>query len=85
MNRVKIVGASVLLLLVLVLMIQNRASVKTQLLFAEVEMPQSILLLTTAVLGFGAGGLVTWFALRRKKERKPDKAPATGHPAPPAA
>ncbi|MCB1126778.1 MAG: LapA family protein [Verrucomicrobiae bacterium] len=70
MNRVKIVVAAVLVVLLIVLMVQNRSEVVTRLLFAEVKMAQSILLLLTATLGFGAGSLVTWFLLRRNQKKK---------------
>lgn len=79
MNRAKIIGAAVLAILLIVLMVQNRAPVETHLLFAKVTMAQSILLLVTAALAFGSGALLTWFLLRRR-QRKPSRSvsgPAT--------
>lgn len=69
MNRLKIAVAGALVVLLIVLMVQNRNEVETRLLFAKVTMAQSILLLLTASLGFGAGSLVTWFLLRRKQKK----------------
>lgn len=64
MNRLRVVGAVVLMVVLVILMVQNRESVTTRLLWVEVEMPQSILLLVTALLGFGAGALFAWFRLK---------------------
>lgn len=69
MNRLRIVGAFVLVAVLVILMVQNRDTVTTRLLWARVEMPQSILLLVTAVLGFGSGALFAWFRLRPRRER----------------
>ncbi len=80
MNRLKMGAAAVLLLVLVIVMIQNRDPIETRLLFATVTMPHSILLLATTVLGMTAGGLIAWFALRPAKKAK--AAPA--EPAPPS-
>jgi uncharacterized integral membrane protein len=76
MNRVKIAVAGILGILLLILRVQNRRPVETHLLFATVTMAQSILLLETAALGFGAGALLTWFLLRRNRRVRAEASPA---------
>lgn len=77
MNRAKIIGAAVLAVLLIILMVQNQEPVTTHLLFVEVRMAQSILLLVTAALGFGSGTLLTWFLLRRRRRQRASASPAT--------
>ena len=57
MNQVKKWGAILAAVLVVVVIVQNTAEVKTKILFAEITMPRAVLLFTTAVLGFLAGVL----------------------------
>jgi uncharacterized integral membrane protein len=59
MRKVKLFAASFLVLLVVVIVVQNRDPVATHLLFATVPMPLAILLFITAAVGFALGILLT--------------------------
>ena len=59
MMRVKLALAAVLALLATIVVFQNRGPVETKILFMTVEMPHSILLISTAAVGFVLGMLVT--------------------------
>jgi uncharacterized integral membrane protein len=59
-EKVKLIGAIVLGVLALVVMVQNRATVETEILFFSFRMPRAILLLLTFVLGVAAGWLLAW-------------------------
>lgn len=73
MTKLKLVAAFLLALVAVVLILQNRDPVETQLLFATVTMPRAVLLLLTALLGFAAGILVSLYW-----NRKSGAPPATG-------
>tara|TARA_R110002072_G_scaffold10569_3_gene49107 strand:+ start:12292 stop:12495 length:204 start_codon:yes stop_codon:yes gene_type:complete len=57
MNQVKKWGAILAAVLLVVVIFQNRAEVKTEILFVDITMPRAVLLFTMAVLGFLAGVL----------------------------
>jgi len=58
MRNLKIIGASILIVMVAILVIQNRDPVATHLLFATVVMPHAVLIFITAVAGFALGLLL---------------------------
>jgi uncharacterized integral membrane protein len=58
MKKAKLVIVIVLAVIAIVLMLQNMNSVTTRILFAKVDMPQTILLLVTLAIGFVAGMIV---------------------------
>jgi uncharacterized integral membrane protein len=64
-TKLKLAAAFLLALVAVVLILQNRDPVETQLLFATVTMPRAILLLLTALLGFAAGILVSLYWNRK--------------------
>ena len=69
MKKAKIIAVVVVALLILIVMLQNTASVDTKLLFVTVTMPRVVLLTATLVVGFCVG-LIT--AGRMKKTPKQD-------------
>jgi uncharacterized integral membrane protein len=74
MTKLKLAAALLLALLAVVLILQNRDPVETQLLFATVTMPRAVLLLLTALLGFAAGILVSLY-WNRKSVQPPATSP----------
>ena len=58
MRKLKIIVASILVILVSIIVVQNREPVATHLLFATVVMPHAVLLFITAAAGFGLGALL---------------------------
>jgi uncharacterized integral membrane protein len=58
MRNLKIITASILAILVVIMVIQNREPVATHLLFATVVMPHAVLLFITAGAGFALGVLL---------------------------
>lgn len=72
MYQVKLGIALVLVVVVGVLVFQNRDPVQTKLLFATLTMPHSILLFLTAAFGFLIGMAFTvWMGARRGPRRLP--------------
>jgi uncharacterized integral membrane protein len=67
MRNLKIITASILVILVAIMVVQNREPVVTHLLFATVSMPHAVLLFITAAAGFALGALL---ALSLNKKRK---------------
>ena len=56
-NKLKIVGIAVIVLIVLVVVLQNTQAVETKLLFLTVTMPRAALLFGTLIIGFAIGVL----------------------------
>jgi uncharacterized integral membrane protein len=56
-NKLKIVGIAVIVLIVLIVVLQNTQSVETKLLFLTVTMPNAALLFGTLIIGFAIGVL----------------------------
>jgi uncharacterized integral membrane protein len=57
-------AALLIMVLVIAVALQNAEPVETRVLFTTVTVPLVALLLLTLVVGFGAGFLTTWLALR---------------------
>lgn len=70
MTRVKIILATVLAVIALVLLVQNREPVEATLLIMTVTMSKSLLLLIMLGFGFLIGMLVTGWMVSRKKHDK---------------
>jgi len=65
-KKAKVIGLVVCLLLLAVLMIQNRAGVSVKLFLWDVQMPRIILLLVTLIVGFLSGLLFAkWWERKR--------------------
>lgn len=62
----KIIGAVILAILAVILIMQNRESDTTHILFLEVTMPRAVLLLLTLVIGIGIGLLIAVSMSRRQ-------------------
>ena len=65
---IKLIVAGVAALLVLIVIIQNTATVETNFLFWTFPMPRVVLLFLAMVIGFALGmtAALTWFAPRRR-------------------
>lgn len=63
MDRVKLIAAAVLVLLVLIVILQNTQAVETRVLFLSFTLPRAVLLLSATAVGFVLGLLVSF---RRK-------------------
>ncbi|MFH1007932.1 MAG: LapA family protein [Candidatus Latescibacterota bacterium] len=68
--NVKLIVVSVLAALGIVIVLQNTEVVETKVLFATVIMPRAFLLLTTTILGFVLGVLVSILWSKRRESRK---------------
>ncbi len=55
MNKLKIVGIAVIVLIVVIVVLQNTQPVETKLLFLTMTMPNAALLFGTLVIGFAVG------------------------------
>ena len=56
-NKLKVVGIAVVVLIVLVVVLQNTQAVETNLLFLTVTMPNAALMFGTLIVGFAIGVL----------------------------
>jgi uncharacterized integral membrane protein len=70
MRNFKIIFASVLVILVAIIVLQNREPVPTHLLFVTVVMPHAILLFITAATGFALGALLALSLTKRKQNSR---------------
>lgn len=70
MKKLRLIAASVLAVLMVVVVLQNTEAVETHVLFATVTMPRAVLLLTTALVGFALGILTSlvWMRSQDKKD-----------------
>ena len=70
---VKLIGAAILAIVVVIVVLQNTEPVQTRLLFAEVTMPRAVLLFLTTAIGFVLGMLVALITIRRRSKRRKAK------------
>ena len=68
MRNLKIITASILVILVAIMVVQNREPVATHLLFATVVMPHAVLIFITAAAGFALGVLLA-LSVNTKRKR----------------
>jgi len=71
-NKLKIVGIAVVVLLVVIIVLQNTQAVETKLLFLSVTMPNAALLFGTLVIGFAIGVLTAGHVVSLAKREPPD-------------
>ena len=71
-NKLKIVGIAVIVLIVLIVVLQNTQSVETKLLFLTVTMPNAALLFGTLIIGFAIGVLTAGHIVSRAKRETMD-------------
>lgn len=60
MNRVKLIVAGVLALLVLIVVLQNTQAVETRVLFLSFTLPRAVWLVVATLVGFILGVLVSF-------------------------
>ena len=70
MNQLKLGIALILVIVVAILLVQNRGPVETRFLFATLTMPHAILLFSTAALGFVTGSLFTLYLAKSRPTRR---------------
>ena len=70
MKNTKLIGILVITIVLVALLIQNRAPVQTHILMLTVEMPQVLLLLLVAGGGFALGLLVALTGIPKSKPKK---------------
>lgn len=73
-KKLKIIGAAVVALLVLIVVLQNTDSVETKVLFLELRMPRAAMLFGAFLVGFAVGVLAAG-NLVKKGRKKTDPAP----------
>lgn len=75
MKQLRLIAILILAVVVAVLILQNTEPVETRLLFATVEMPRALLLLTTVLVGFALGILtaLVWMRARTPAPRQGDE------------
>ena len=71
-NKLKMVGIAVIVLIVLIVVLQNTQAVETKLLFLTVTMPNAALLFGTLIIGFAIGVLTAGHIVSAAKRRPPD-------------
>ena len=68
-NRLKVVGIAVLVLIVLIVVLENTQGVETRLLFLTVTMPNAALMFGTLIIGFVIGVLAAGRIASRAKRK----------------
>jgi putative membrane protein len=71
-NKLKIIGIALVVLIVVIVVLQNTQAVETKLLFLTVTMPNAALLLGTLIIGFAIGVLTSGHIVSNAKRRPPD-------------
>ena len=71
-NKLKIIGIAVIVLIVLIMVLQNTQAVETKLLFLTVTMPNAALLFGTLIIGFSIGVLTAGHIVSRVKRGPPN-------------
>lgn len=69
--NLKMTGISLLVILVLIIILQNKEPVVTSILWVDIEMPRALLLFLTFATGFGSG--YAFFLWRQKKAKELDQ------------
>jgi len=70
MKKIKVIAMLVIVCALVVVIIQNRASVQAHFLFVAVEMPMILLLMLTTALGFILGLLAAFYNSPKAKAQK---------------
>lgn len=78
MKTAKLVGILVIVIVLGIVIIQNRDPVQTHILFFTVEMPQVLLLVLTAGAGFALGLLVALLTKEKPSTRADRHYPGPG-------
>jgi len=68
MQKVKIIVAAIVALLIVIVVLQNTEVVETQILFTTISMPRAALLFGTLVIGYALGILTGSRIASRKKK-----------------
>jgi putative membrane protein len=71
-NKLKIIGIAVIVLIVLIVVLQNTQAVETKLLFLTVTMPNAALLFGTLIIGFAIGVLTAGHIVSSAKRGPPN-------------
>jgi putative membrane protein len=71
-NKLKLVGAAAIVLIIVIVVLQNTQPVETKLLFLTVTMPNAALLFGTLIIGFAIGVLTAGYIISVAKKRQSD-------------
>ncbi len=66
-KKIQIAAAAIVAILVLIIVLQNRETVETEVLFATISMPRAAMLFGTLLVGFGVGLLTAGWLKRKSK------------------
>jgi len=80
MKKFKLIVAALAVILVIIVILQNREVVDARILFMTVSMPRALLLFVAVALGF-VGGLVAAMSVLKKKPEGEGKTAAKTGPA----
>lgn len=70
MDKLKLVFAAIVAIILIILIVQNREDVEIRLLVATVTMPRALLIAITALFGFAIGVLASLaFSRQRGREK----------------
>lgn len=71
-NKLKLVGAAAIVLIIVIVVLQNTQPVETKLVFLTVTMPNAALLFGTLIIGFAIGVLTAGYIISVAKKRQSD-------------
>jgi len=71
-NKLKLVGAAAIVLIIVIVVLQNTQPVETKLLFLTVTMPNAALLFGTLIIGFAIGVLTAGYIISVAKRKRSD-------------
>jgi len=71
-NKLKLVGAAAIVLIIVIVVLQNTQPVETKLLFLKVTMPNAALLFGTLIIGFAIGVLTAGYIVSVAKKKQSD-------------
>jgi len=69
MKRAHLILVAIVAVLVIIIVLQNTAEVKTRILFVSVSMPHAVLLFVTLVVGYALGLLSASGAFKKKADK----------------
>ena len=70
MKQAKFIAVLILVILCLIIVLQNTATVETKILFITISMPRAVLLLTTTAIGFALGVLLSLILCKKQKSQE---------------
>ncbi len=75
-KKIKLIAAGIIVILLAIVIFQNSADIKVQILMASIEMPLALLLFLTFIIGAAAGWIVTLTRSKTSKSTASDNSDA---------